>query len=195
MVKETADRHLAALYARPLRVFLLGTAFRTLGDPEELVKSFLDDLSAREDSFHASKSGAGRVRHWLGREFEAYLRTRATAAGHAVKAPAAPHAGADSPAKALDRAFAIELVRTALALARDACVQSGEGLAWEVFVRHAYEGRSYASMADLGLKSEKAASLLKTAEKSFRAVVRELLRRDGAPEDEIDADIHELLGE
>ena len=43
-----ANHHIMDVYAQPLKVYYLGSSFRTLGEPDDVVQGFFADRLARE---------------------------------------------------------------------------------------------------------------------------------------------------
>jgi DNA-directed RNA polymerase specialized sigma24 family protein len=196
------NRHIMGVYARPLKVYFLGSTFRRLGDPDDLVRGFFADRLSRADYLSGWKSGEKRLRHWLVTGFKHFLFETCRGRSRDGKAveidPDLPDhpgkAGERSPEADMDRAFKVELVRRALQLAGERCREKAMEAHWAVFLRHTYQGLPYASFCqEYEVAPSRAARMNQIAKDVFKEAVREILLRDGAEPDEIDREIQSLL--
>lgn len=195
--RRDVNRHIMTVYARPLRVYFLGTAARWLGEPDEVVAGFFADRLSRGNFLDDWQRSGLRLRRWLMNAFSFYLselqrgrrRDRKTAG-------VLPDAAASrvAPERTVDRAFGESVVAEALREAQAACLRNGLSDHWGIFIRHAYDGVSYERVApEFGLRPERAAVMARTAARHFRKSLRELLRTDGAPEGDMDDEIRALM--
>lgn len=195
--RRQINQEIMARYAWPLQVYFMGTRDRWLGEPTDIVQGFFASRLAKSD-FFANWSVSGlRLRHWLINAFCFYLkelhRARRKESREVAQAEE-PTAGHGDPAKAADRAFAINIVREALRQAQSQCEKEGLSAHWDIFLRHFYKSEAYADFAgDFGVDAPRAAVMARTARSRFNAVLRELLSRE-APNADPDAEILSLLG-
>jgi DNA-directed RNA polymerase specialized sigma24 family protein len=190
------NRHVMQVYYEPLAEFLEGTRHRTLGDPHELVASFLADRLARSDYFLEWARSGKRLRHWLWNGLVYSLREMQRRDRRDSTADLPPNLECDgeSVERALDRAFARSVVRTAIEAARQRCAQKGFAEHFEVFHTHEWKGVRYAEIArDHDIDVQRARVMSRTGRDAFRAAIRRVLLRDGASHETLDDEIAKLL--
>jgi len=193
-----ARRHVMERYAAPLAVFVRGSSLSRLGDADDLVHGF---FAARlsDAAFLAAWSRSGmRLRRWLmnGMLFygQGVARDRAREAqrGSFVE-PAALEQRLDGGASAeadFERAWALAMVREATARAEDALRTEGRSEDFEIFRRHAIDGRPYGQFArDFGRTEQQCAGATRLVAQRVRAALAELLREEGVPDAELDAEL------
>lgn len=189
------NRHVMDVYAWPLAVYFMGTRDRRLGEPEEIVQGFFADRLDKPDFFAGWRASGLRLRRWLMNAFCFYLsemRRRNQRDQHVDE----PDAGvvADAAEAEMDRAFVVAVVRRAMSVAQESCINAGLEEHWRVFVLHHYAGQAYQTIAnDLNITPARAAVMARTAGRKFKGALRELLNRDGAAEGGIDDEIQSLL--
>lgn len=197
--RQEANKHILSVYAVPLEVYCRGAVGNSLGDPRELVEGFFADRLPRQEFLTGwlELENRGRLRHWLMGAMSFYLkeqrrkRTR-DARWHALTEDVA--AKGEDFTKAIDRAFAVSLVRQALAATESACKGRHLEPHWKLFFRHYYEGDSFAECAkDVGVSVDRAQVMARTAAKRFREAMRELLLDDGVSAKLLDHEVTELL--
>ena len=195
--RKEVNHHVMSLYARPLEVYFLGTPYRTIGEPSELVQGFFADRLSRASYLTDWHKSGLRLRRWLMNGFSMYLKEtarRSRADRRRVNLPVKGIAVDADCADALDRAFAKAIIEEALARAKDSCQSEGLTEHWTVFTRHFYDGVSYGDLVDeLGITPSRAAVMARTAAQRFKRVLRDLVARDGACPPEIDDEIRLLL--
>jgi DNA-directed RNA polymerase specialized sigma24 family protein len=199
--RAEVNRHVMAVYAFPLQIYFKGSSDRWLGEAEDVVHGFFADRLARRDFFADWQLSGLRLRRWLMNAFCFYLkelrRSRRKLAREEVldetsRPGASPLEG--DVAGELDRAFAVSVVRRALARTEEICRKKGLESHWGLFLKHYYEGRAYKDFAAArGLDEVRAATMVRTVAGKFRAALRETIARDGATESEINRELESLL--
>ena len=72
--RDAINRHVMESYELPLRIYYLGTSWRTLGEPEDIINGFMADRLERPNFFTQWKSSGKRLRHWLINALHFYLK-------------------------------------------------------------------------------------------------------------------------
>jgi DNA-directed RNA polymerase specialized sigma24 family protein len=201
--RRDINRHIMTVYAWPLRVYFLGTRDRWLGEPDDVVQGFFADRLAKPQFFADWQSSGLRLRHWLINAFCFYLKElkRARLRGSAPGASGevfderenAPIDDQD-PMDAVDRAYAVSVVREALRRAGLDCEAQGLAPHWAVFVGHFCQGHGYAELCQrLGLDPARGVVMARTAKKKFQIALHDILSRDLHCTD-VESEIRVLLG-
>lgn len=195
--RNEVNRHIMTVYAQPLRVYFLGTRSRWLGEPDEIVAGFFADRLARPGFLDDWRHSGIRLRRWLMNAFSYYLselqreRRRDQRTTGVVPEVAA---GGATPERIVDRAFGESIVTEALRVAQAECIAKGLQKHWGIFVRHAYDGLRYETVAaEFDVASARAAVMARTAARHFRKAVRDLLHTDGTVDGDVDDEIRALL--
>lgn len=196
-----AARHIMKAYAHPLKVYYLGSTFRTMGDAEDMVRGFFADRLDREDFLQKWLDSRKRLRHWLITAFKHFLyeQIRADARHKHQQEPEDGHliAAEDAeaqPETAFHRAVAISLVQQAMQLTAEACESEGLGQHWYALMQRRIEGRAWPEIAEeLDITPSRLRVMSRTAENRFRRCLRDLLAWPSAADVEIDAEIRSLL--
>ncbi len=197
--RQRINRHVMTVYGEPLLIYLRGHSLRWLGEPQEMVDDFFADRLGRADFFDKWRDSGLRLRRWLMNGLNLYLMEERRRHQQSARAGPAelyedPGTCADSPEKALDRAFAQSIVKQALQGGQQHCESKGLGEHWRIFVRHYYDGQQYDELAaDFGVEPARAAVMARTAARVFRSAIRELLAGDGAAPNQLDSEIQSLL--
>jgi hypothetical protein len=189
-----------ATYMEPLKIYFLGSSFRWLGEPDDLVQGFFASRLERPAFLEEWQSSGRRLRHWLITGFKHHLleetrrRARLKREQALPEEPAAAPAAADANAeRAFDRAVAASTVRQARAAAEAKCDASGQSLHWRIFVAHVEHERPFALIArEEGLTEVKAKVMARTASNKFRAALLEMLGCD-ADSEAAGAEVAELM--
>jgi DNA-directed RNA polymerase specialized sigma24 family protein len=191
------NRHVMSVYARPLKVYFLGSSERHLGEPDDIVNGFFESRLSHDDFLSKWRESGMRLRRWLMNALCFYLkevRRRNRRDAVAGENDDEPVSFTGDPDAEIDRTFVVELVREALRRAGEQCVEEGMGAHWDVFLRHHHHGESYDHIAgEIGVTRARAEVMGRTATRRFRKVIRDLLAADGVPEDELDREIESLL--
>jgi len=195
--RPALQRFLMEVYLFPLQVYFRGTRMRWLGDAEDVVQGFFADRLARPGFLPAWRQSGKPLRRWLMNAFCFYLhelrRERSAQDAHAALEldPLAPDAALEQEA---DRKFVVGIVRAALRKAEQVCRERGHESHWRLFVAHHLDQRPYAELeAQFGVSAARASVMVRTATVCFRAVLRGLIERDGAPARDVDQVIAALL--
>lgn len=184
------------VYLRPLKIYFMGTSERWLGEPDDVVSGFFADRLARENFLDDWIASGLSLRRWLCNGFCFYLkelRRQKFRDGRAGELKDDPVTFSGDPEQAMDRAFVAEVVRVALAQAKEQCIADGLKDHWDVFEQHHCLGRAYQDIgAEMDIRPSRAAVMTRTATKRFREALRELIARDSA-HDDVDSEILALL--
>ncbi|MDP7029245.1 MAG: hypothetical protein QF733_03390 [Phycisphaerales bacterium] len=192
------NRHVMEAYEGPLRIYLLGTSWRTLGEPEDIINGFLADRLDREEFFEKWRGSGKRLRHWLINALHFYLKElwRRDKRHDAASLNASADEVDDAPGvfdRELDRSWARSVVSAACRDAQATCQADGLEDHWRLFLRHHMDGVSYRQCAvEFGVDPKRCAVMVRTASTRFREAMQERLRKDGVPEVELDAELAHL---
>jgi DNA-directed RNA polymerase specialized sigma24 family protein len=192
-----AREHVMEVYREPLLIYVKGSSFRSIGDPEELVSGFFADRLGRDDYLAEWLSSGRPLRRWLLVGMKYYLKEqiRANKRGGLALGFDPDDEGIDPPSKRYNEASGRRLVARAIAQAEADLRERGFGEHWEVFVAHHLRDRPFSVIArELGVEEKRAAVMSRTAARRFRAVLREIVAWPGASDEELDAEIRELCG-
>ena len=191
------NAHLMQTYAWPLRVYFLGTSWRWLGEPDDIVNGFFANRLGRDDFLQQWRDSGLRLRRWLMNAFCFYLReewNRRRRRRPSGELDDEPLTFSGDPEQVFDRAAVVAFVSRAVGQAAEAC--AGEGLEdhWRIFVRHHVDGIPFGEMAgEFGVDAARAAVMARTATRKFNTALRAVLARDGVAREDIDREIHLLL--
>jgi hypothetical protein len=193
------NHYVMSAYAWPLRVYYLGTNMRWLGEPDEIIDGFFASRLAHDDFYEKWRGSGKRLRHWLINALHFYLREQLQKSrrDRTVAAPGA-EAGdvtfSGDPDRETDRIAAQAFVREAMNLAAQTCRDKNLGDHWSLFLRHHVDGRDFNELArEFSVDAARAAVMSRTAQRHFHLALREIIARDGVPDDQIDAEIQLLL--
>ena len=194
------NRHVMEAYVTPLRIYYLGTSWRTLGEPADIINGFLADRLDREEFFTKWQTSGKRLRHWLINALHFYLKELwRKERRHDALSIDQDEDGArntEEPAtidREVDRNWARSLVAAACRDAQASCQEDGLGEHWELFIRHHLDGVAYADcVREFGVDPKRCAVMVRTASDRFRSAVQERLRQDGVPDAEIDEELVSL---
>jgi hypothetical protein len=184
-------------YADALKAYYLGTSYRSLWEPDEIVNGFFLDRLQRKDFLVAWRCSGMRLRRWLMnamcfylKEFSRSERRRAAPGEHSAM-EAVTHA---SHVRNMDLAFRETVVRFALQNARASCEADGYACHFECFLAYYVQQRSY---EDIGIELNESADrvwvMVRTGQRRFVKALRQALLDDGTPPGEIDGEIRDLL--
>lgn len=194
---EAANRHIMDVYAQPLRVYYLGSSFRTLGEPEDLVGGFFADRLSRKEFLSRWHLSGRPLRHWLIVGFKHFLYEegrRRRGKGEGSFDEEMQRAGEDEPTRDWDRAIARSLVQEATRRAAASCVSEGLDRHWGLFVAHHVDGEGFREIgARLGESPERCAVMARTAANRFRRALRDIVGWRGASESDVDSEIGLLM--
>ena len=192
--RRDVTTHLMEVYAEPLRIYLLGSSFRSAGEPDDLINGFFANRLAREDYLDGWRTSEKRLRRWLinGLIFyikEEFRRQKRGGASLSEEAEASLEDPTDQY-QAFDQAWAASIVRRAMAEASARCKEENLEAHWDIFVRHHVQHQPYATCCkEHGVDAARAAVMARTAATRFREAARLQVSLDGADEDTIDDEL------
>lgn len=193
-----AAKHVMTVYREPLRVYFVGSSFRSLGDAEEYVHGFFASRLQRDLFFHDWLNSKRQLRYWLITAFRHYLyeciRDTKKHRGQELPDQAPTDELSSDAERAFHRSAALGIVRQAMAMAESLCEQASLQEHWRVFMRHHVDGRSYEELRDeFGLDEKRFKVMSRTAGNKLKAALRELIRWRGASEADVDQEIRNLM--
>lgn len=192
------NRHILSAYFQPLCGYAQASSLRELGDVGELVSGFLSNRLARGDYLRSWRSTDGMpLRRWLinGLHLYAHEQRRALNNRNGRETTLDSASGTPDPAglAALDRAWALSIVREACSEIEQELRGSGLERDWYVFRRHFVDGRAYRDLfEETGIEPARAAVRSHGILVKLRGRIRAMLARDGVPPDEIEHEIARL---
>jgi len=192
-------------YFEPLRVYVKGSSFRTMGESADLVNGFFASRLGRDDYLAKWVDSSLPLRRWLANGLVLYLRERSREGrigGRPVESrdptdlevldiPALHELDA---ATAMERSWAEAVVAGALRATLAGLEVSRRQAAWEVFQMHFVQGQTYELIAKetgrplLDLKAD-----AKLVQRRLRSEVERLLREDGVPESRLEEETGSLI--
>lgn len=198
-------QHVMQRYFEPLRVYVKGSSFRTLGESADLVNGFFASRLSRDDYLAKWAESSLPLRRWLANGLVMYLRERlreGRIGGRPVELrdPAElealdlPALHEPDAAMAMERSWAEAVVAGALRDTLAGLEVSRRQAAWEVFQRHFVQGVTYEDIAAqtgrtlLDLKAD-----AKLVQRRLRAEVEQRLRQDGVPESRLEEETDHLI--
>jgi hypothetical protein len=198
-------QHVMQRYFEPLRIYVKGSSFRTMGESADLVNGFFASRLSRDDYLAKWTESKLPLRRWLANGLVLYLRERSREGrigGRPVEVrdPSdlemldIPALHEPDAAMAMERSWAEAVVAGALRATLAGLETSRRQPAWEVFQRHFVQGETYETIAQetgrslLDLKAD-----AKLVQRRLRAEVEQLLREDGVPESRLEEETDHLL--
>lgn len=193
-----ANEHVMRVYADPLRVYVQGSSFRKLGEPEDLVQGFFADRLGRED-FLAKWRASGRpLRFWLIVGLKHFLletarRERRHSAQELAEYDQASSSTSDADVR-FERSWAQAAVGEALRRADEACMQAGLEEHWKVFHAHHMQGMDYSEIERrFDVPRARAAVMVRTATRHFKKALRDVVGWPSATDEQLDQEIRQLM--
>lgn len=195
---------LMRLYAHPLEIYFMATSFRSLGAPSDIVAGFfcsrlsqpnwLVDWKARHEIDRIP------LRRWLLNSLNFYLheehrrQQRHELPLEAVGLLPVSGVARETPERQFEREASRSIVREALERTRDACIDCGQPVHLEVFMRHFIGQEPYETLAPaLGMSATQCAGMSRTVASKFRRAIGGILVRDGADPADLDREIERLM--
>jgi len=193
----SAREHIMRVYAEPMAVYIRGSSFRKLDDPDDLVRGFFADRLSRETYLNQWRESGRPLRFWLIVGLKHYLleETRRRRRGNAGALYESDAAGTEPASDgAYFKAVAIGVVREAISQTGERCRKAGLDEHWMIFRRRYIGGECYAQIAaEAGITPGRAAVMARTAAARFRDTLRESVGWDGATPSEIEDEIRSLM--
>jgi DNA-directed RNA polymerase specialized sigma24 family protein len=192
---EAAVReHIMDVYADPLRIYLLGSSLRWLGEPSDLVAGFFADRLSRPAFLSRWRNSRRPLRFWLIVGFKHYLYEEARRQKRGGQEQADPALEVPALDRAYEQNCAIGIVRRALTIAEESCDSAHLSAHWEVFELFHLKEMSLQQIADAkGLSPSRVTVMKRTAAKHFQRCVRDMVSWDGATDPEVDAEVCSLM--
>jgi DNA-directed RNA polymerase specialized sigma24 family protein len=192
-------RHVMDVYRWPLTVYVRGSSFKTLGDPEELVVGFFASRLARDHYLHDWLNSGRPLRKWLMTGLRHFLFETAKSESRerslGVRLDAKDIADSDEEAsnRNYDRAVARTLVSEVVRQTEIELIADGLELHWRVFHLHVLLDQPYSTIQEsLGLPPARLSALCRTATRRFRTLLAHLAAWPGASEEEIQEELEKL---
>ncbi|MEM7232386.1 MAG: hypothetical protein AAF517_09440 [Planctomycetota bacterium] len=192
------NQHVMARYYVPLQVYFSGSSFRRFWEPEEVVGAFFANRLDREGFFADWQRHGSRLRHWLMTSFKHFLFEFYREQKRAGRVQTVEHdeslVFAPSTEDFVAKAFAKSVVSEACKRTKELCEEEGLSEHWFVLDEKTFQGRRYRDIASqVGVTEAKARGMARTARHKFEALLRSIVRSDGATTEEIDEEIHSLM--
>ncbi|MHC4211203.1 MAG: hypothetical protein ACYSWT_15980 [Planctomycetota bacterium] len=190
-----AAQHVMSVYAHPLHVYLKGSSFRDLGEPDEIVDGFFASRLSRNHYLLDWLASGRQLRYWLLTGFRHYLYEQIEAQRrHQRPREAGPPEPPLEAEQAFHREAALAIVREAYRRAEAACTAAEQSDHWRVFREHHVRERAYGPIAqELGIDERRTAVMARTAAGKFRRALRELVSWPKAVADEVDQELRDLM--
>lgn len=195
--RRELNHHIMSVYRRPLKIYFLGSSYRSLGDPDDLVQGFFASRLERQDYFEKWQESRLSLRRWLMNAFILYMKELCRAKSR-IRSREQELNGLEErslTSAELDRTWAEAVVREACAQTANRCRADGQQRHWEVFYRHHILGQPYREVApEFDFTPAQAAVAARTVANKFRQSLRDFFASERVPDDAIDDDIRDLLG-
>jgi DNA-directed RNA polymerase specialized sigma24 family protein len=188
---------LMALYWQPLRDAGQARFGLSAEVALDLVHGFFASRFARREYLARWQESDKRLRHWLWNGLCYHWQEHRRSERRREHAPLIEDHADDAvpdPGVEFDRAFAMALVRQALAKAQQRCIDEDFVRHWHVFERRQLRGESLVAIArDLAVTPDQALVMLRAPRRRFVGALEELLVADGVPPIELPRAVAELL--
>jgi hypothetical protein len=198
-------QHVMQRYFEPLRIYVKGSSFRTMGESADLVNGFFASRLEQADYLLKWRDSGLPLRRWLMNGLLLHLHERARAERRALRraepqdpgllervAQAAEHE--PDAERAMDRAWAEAVVEAAVRETVQELERAGRGQAWMTFRRHFVEGIAYDTIAsESGLTVRELKAQAKLVQRWLRAGIERVLRQDGVATEAIEAETDRLV--
>jgi DNA-directed RNA polymerase specialized sigma24 family protein len=202
MGRGAINRHVMEAYEEPLRIYFMGSSWRSLGEPHEIINGFLADRLDREEFFAKWQTSGKRLRHWLINALHFYLKElwrrekRHDAARLGGAGDGDDERGVNDPEvldPEVDRVWARALVAAACRDAQASCRADNLDEHWQLFMRHHLDGLPYRDCAaEFDVDPKRCAVMARTAANRFREALQQRLKQDGVSAEEIDEELMKL---
>ena len=193
-------RHLMERYYDALRAYVRTGALVQMGEPEEIVGDFFARAVDARTLLARWRESGMPLRRWMMNAIAFHcrgaardrsrdrLRTVDESDLHLI-----PGRSADA-ARAFDRAWAVALAGEAFAIAEREAAARDRPQDAVAFRMHALDGMTHRAIArELGITEAQSAHAAKRVSERMREAVRDLLREEGVPADEMDSAVAEVL--
>jgi RNA polymerase sigma-70 factor (ECF subfamily) len=213
--RRAALDHLIASYWKPIYCYLRRKGYDN-EKAKDLTQGFLHEVALGRGLFSQADQAKGKFRTFLLSALDRYVVSTHRAESALKRAPAGgmvplggpdgldlpESAGTVTPEQAFTYAWASSLLDHVLATVKDGCVAGGQAVPWAVFharvVQPALECREPPSLGELcaqyGIDSQaKASNMVITVKRRYQKVLREQVRQFVATDDDVDAEIGEIM--
>lgn len=193
--RAAINRHVMEAYEAPLRIYYLGTSWRTFGEPDDIINGFLADRLDRPDFFAKWQTSDKRLRHWLINALHFYLKEqwRRERRHDASSFADESWGGGSDLDQEIDRAWARALVSAACRDAQQSCIEDDLETHWRLFIRHHLDDIPYRQCAEeFGVDPKRCAVMVRTASTRFRAALHDRMRQDGVGPEDLDDELLHL---
>jgi len=212
--RRALQQHLMQRYHEPLRAYVRGSSMRQLGDADDLVAGFFADRIGAPGFLADWRGSKMPLRRWLMNGISFYgrgvMRDRARdrmrqfedgGAGFPGGAgDSSTHAGGEDrfvderdAVRAFEEAWALEVLNAAHELVHANLAERGKLEEYGVFRRHVIDGVEYAVIGtDLGLTRQQCANMVRRVSDRIREALREVLRSEGVPPEEVERTVREV---
>ena len=194
--RDEVNHHIMLVYAEPLERQVRRSRYRSLGAPAELVEGFFADRLEDPQFLRGWQHSGRRLRHWLRTGLDFFLKELAASSRRDARHCELSFEPADEegPDLAVDRDFALSVVRRALQLARSELERQGHAAHYTIFYEHHAEGVPYAQLAArLGVGAERAQVMGRTGREAFRRALRLIVGRDCGRLEDVDGEVERLM--
>jgi DNA-directed RNA polymerase specialized sigma24 family protein len=196
----SARSHVMDVYRFPLMVYIRGSSFRRLGEPDDLVAGFFADRLGRDDFLHQWIDSGRPLRRWLLVALKYFLLEQARSGKRSRMGSlggedwVASTSGDENPGVAFNRETGKRLVAEAMRRTAEALEQEGMEAHWQIFVQHHVEGYAYEDICGAhGVDPRRAAVMARTAARRFRQALRDVVAWPGATETQVDAELQAIV--
>lgn len=198
-------QHVMERYFEPLRVYVKGSSFRTMGESADLVNGFFASRLDRPDYLLQWRESGLPLRRWLMNGLLLHLHEHARAERRASRRAEPRDPGllervvgqaehAPDAERAMDRAWAEAVVEAAVRETVQELEQAGRAQAWVTFRRHFVEGVAYDAIArETGLSVRDLKAHAKLVQRWLRAGIERVLQQDGVAAEAIEAETDRLV--
>ncbi len=195
--RELVNSHIMSVYAHPLKIYYLGSSFRTLGEADDMVDGFFASRLQKQGYFDQWQESGLRLRRWLINGFIFHLkeeiRRRKRNDGSSLEEGMDVPDTVD-PGQAFERAWALSMVQDAWREAAASCEEQGLDDHWQLFIRHHVDGLPYRRIVDeFDVTPSQAAVMVRTATGRFKDAIRLRIILDGVHEDDVDGELQRLM--
>jgi len=170
-------------HMKPLAAYLRASSLRDLGDPDEIVMSFLlgvlgDPRNFRESMERWAASGVA-LRRWLMNGLLVYVRARMKERSRKPLPTSDALAESDEALpleRRWERALAWEIMQACFRKTQLTLIAEGRGREWDMFMRHVSEGIPLAELAiQFGVPAKEVQAIVRRVCMLVRADVRQRL--------------------
>ena len=191
------NQHVMETYAWPLKVYFMGSSWRGVGEPDDILNGFFASRLSMEQFFAKWSASGLRLRRWLMNSLLFYLKELRHVRHDAPLSDEIvddSNESSQDPASQFDREAAIAFVRQALVRTEAHLTDEGMQAHYRMFLRHHLDGAGLRDVSsEFGIDAARAGVMVRTARRRFEAELTQVLMIDGVPENDIEEEIQSLL--